>query len=76
MLKKILRKIFQAEIKTLAEEENREILRALRGELDHYKNVLPAYRLRLGEYRAVNSELYLTIAEIKNKNENEQRTIH
>lgn len=66
MLKKILQRIFQKEIEELANKKSEGIL----GELQHYKNVLPAYRLKLSEFQAVNSELHLTIAELNNKIKN------
>lgn len=73
MLKKIVRKIFDQEIKEFAEQENKKLLEDLRRELAHHKNVLPVYRLKLDELRAVNSELYLTVAELQNKNKNEKQ---
>jgi isocitrate/isopropylmalate dehydrogenase len=73
MLKKILQKIFQKEIEELANKKSVDSLMALRTELDHYKNVLPAYRLKLAEFHAVNSELHLTITELNNRINYEQR---
>lgn len=73
MLKKILQKIFQKEIEELAAKKSEDFL----AELEHYKNVLPAYRLKLAEFRAVNSELHLTITELnKIIKDNEQRPIN
>ena len=69
MLKKILQKIFQKEIEELAAKKSEDFL----AELTHYKNVLPAYRLKLAEFRAVNSELHLTITELNNRINYEQR---
>ena len=69
MLKKILQKIFQKEIEELAAKKSEDFL----AELEHYKNVLPAYRLKLAEFRAVNSELHLTITELNNRINYEQR---
>jgi len=69
MLKKILQKIFQKEIEELAAKKSEDFL----AELAHYKNVLPAYRLKLAEFRAVNSELHLTITELNNRINYEQR---
>ena len=73
MLKKILQKIFQKEIEELANKKSVDSLMALRTELDHYKNVLPVYRLKLAEFCAVNSELHLTITELNNRINYEQR---
>lgn len=73
MLKKILQKIFQKEIEELANKKSENSLVSLQAELEHYKNVLPAYRLKLSEFRAVNSELHLTIAELNNRINYEQR---
>lgn len=69
MFKKILQKIFQKEIEELANKKSD----SLQAELEHYKNVLPAYRLKLSEFRAVNSELHLTITELNNRINYEQR---
>jgi hypothetical protein len=69
MLKKILQKIFQKEIEELAAKKSENFL----AELEHYKNVLPAYRLKLSEFRAANSELHLTITELNNRINYEQR---
>lgn len=66
MLKKILQKIFQKEIEELAAKKSG-------AELAHYKNVLPAYRMKLAEFQAVNSELHLTITELNNRINYEQR---
>lgn len=77
MLKKILQKIFQKEIEELAAKKSEDSLISLQAELEHYKNVLPAYRLKLAEFRAVNSELHLTITELnKIIKDNEQRPIN
>ena len=80
MFKKILQKIFQKEIEELANKKSVDSVIALRtelearqAELEHYKNVLPAYRLKLSEFRAVNSELHLTITELNNRINYEQR---
>ena len=73
MFKKILQKIFQKEIEELAAKKNGDSLISLQAELEHYKNVLPAYRLKLSEFRAVNSELHLTITELNNRINYEQR---
>lgn len=73
MLKKILQKIFQKEIEELANKKSENSLISLQAELEHYKNVLPAYRLKLAEFRAVNSELHLTITELNNRINYEQR---
>lgn len=73
MFKKILQKIFQKEIEELAAKKSENSLISLQAELEHYKNVLPAYRLKLSEFRAVNSELHLTITELNNKINYEQR---
>lgn len=73
MLKKILQKIFQKEIEELANKKSEDSLISLKAELEHYKNVLPAYRLKLAEFRAVNSELHLTITELNNRINYEQR---
>lgn len=73
MLKKILQKIFQEEIEELANKKSEDSLISLKAELEHYKNVLPAYRLKLAEFRAVNSELHLTITELNNRINYEQR---
>lgn len=69
MFKKILQKIFQKEIEELAAKKSE----TLQAELEHYKNVLPAYRLKLSEFRVVNSELHLTITELNNRINYEQR---
>ena len=73
MFKKILQKIFQKEIEELANKKSENSLISLQAELEHYKNVLPAYRLKLSEFRAVNSELQLTITELNNRINYEQR---
>lgn len=73
MFKKILQKIFQKEIEELAAKKSENSLISLQAELEHYKNVLPAYRLKLSEFRAVNSELHLTITELNNRINYEQR---
>lgn len=73
MFKKILQKIFQKEIEELANKKSENSLISLQAELEHYKNVLPAYRLKLSEFRAVNSELHLTITELNNRINYEQR---
>lgn len=73
MLKKILQKIFQKEIEEFANKKSEDSFISLQAELEHYKNVLPAYRLKLAEFRAVNSELHLTITELNNRINCEQR---
>lgn len=75
MLKKILQKIFRKEIEELANKKSEDSLISLQTELQYYKNVLPAYRLKLSEFQAVNSELHLTIAELNNKIKNEREPI-
>ena len=67
MLKKLLAKIFHQEIQSLADKKSEDQLVNLKAELEHYKNVLPAYRSKLNEFKAVNSELHLIVAELNNK---------
>lgn len=67
MLKKLLAKIFHQEIQSLADKKSEDQLVSLKAELEHYKNVLPAYSLKLNEFKAVNSELHLIVAELNEK---------